>query len=157
PANVTALGGADIQSAYNVPTYLASSATLAILTNSGDDPNAESDLAVYRAAYGLPPCSASMGCLKKVNATGGAALPSGTGPEGAQVAAALDMASATCPSCKLVVVEMNDLNATVLPTAIATARSLGASAVAIAAAWDSTYSNRPPDSVFAQPGMTFFA
>jgi len=35
-----------------------------------DDPNAEKDLGVYRAQFGLPPCTTANGCFKKVNQDG---------------------------------------------------------------------------------------
>ena len=48
--------------------------TVAIV-DAYDDPNAEADLAVYRAQYGLPACTTANGCFKKVNQTGGTTLP----------------------------------------------------------------------------------
>ena len=61
-----ALGPADLQSAYQVPVPLGAGTTIAIV-DAFDDPNAESDLATYRANYGLPPCTTANGCFRKLN------------------------------------------------------------------------------------------
>ena len=45
------------------------------IVDAFDDPNAESDLAVYRSQYGLSACTTANGCFKKVNQTGGTDLP----------------------------------------------------------------------------------
>src|SRR5258708_320140 len=68
-------GGYDppfLQSAYNL-TAASSSAgrgrTVAIV-DAYDAPNAESDLAVYRSRWGLPPCTTANGCFRKANQRG---------------------------------------------------------------------------------------
>ena len=40
------------------------------IVDAQDDPNAEADLGVYRAQYGLPACTTANGCFKKVNQNG---------------------------------------------------------------------------------------
>ena len=71
-------------------------------------PNAESDLAVYRAQYGLPPCTTANGCFKKVNQNGvQRSYPRDDTGWAQESALDLDMASAMCPGCKLVLVEAN--------------------------------------------------
>lgn len=80
---------------------------------------AEADLAVYRARYGLPPCTLANGCLRKVGAGATAAhsavgTPSSvsanpTSPGGIGWAAEtdidLDVVSAVCPNCRIVLAE----------------------------------------------------
>jgi hypothetical protein len=61
--------GADRDSAYNLPTTAAAGQTIAIV-DAFDDPDAESDLATYRATYGLPACTSANGCFRKVNENG---------------------------------------------------------------------------------------
>ncbi len=51
------------------PANAGAGRTVAIV-DAYDDPNVESDLAVYRAAMGLPPCASANGCFTKVGATG---------------------------------------------------------------------------------------
>src|SRR5262245_50237279 len=69
----TALGPADIKSAYQLPST-GSGKTVAIVDAFGDSA-AESDLATFRANYGLPACTTANGCVRKVDQTGGANLP----------------------------------------------------------------------------------
>jgi subtilase family serine protease len=108
---------ADLWSAYKLNTNGGSSQTIAIV-DAFDDPNAESDLAVYRAQFGLPVCSTANGCFKKVNQSGGTKYPSGDVGWSEEISLDLDMASAICPNCKILLVEatsnsFNDLAAAV--------------------------------------------
>ena len=59
-----AYGPSDFQSAYAIPAG-GEGVTVAII-DAQDDPNAESDLAVFRSKYGLPACTTANGCFKKV-------------------------------------------------------------------------------------------
>jgi hypothetical protein len=79
------------------------------------DPNAAADLATYRAQYGLPACDTSTGCLTVVNQTGGATDPSG-GWE-IEESTDLDMVSAICPACHILLVEAKSTDLTDLGTA----------------------------------------
>jgi hypothetical protein len=78
--------------------------TIAIV-DAYDDPNAESDLGVYRSQFGLPPCTAANGCFSKVNQTGGTSYPRGDAGWAQEISLDLDMASAICPNCKILLVE----------------------------------------------------
>ena len=62
-------GPADLQQAYNIPTSVSGTPTVAIVDAYGYT-NLESDLATYRSTYGLPPCTQANGCLKIVNQNG---------------------------------------------------------------------------------------
>lgn len=55
-------GPAQIQSAYDLPSITAS--PLVAIVDAFDDPNAASDLAVYRSQYGLPACTPANGCFQ---------------------------------------------------------------------------------------------
>ena len=112
---VTAWGANDLASAFDVPTTLPTSATVAVVSGS-HNPNLESDLQVYRNAYGLPTCSTANGCLRIVNATGGTTF-GGTNPaDVAESATDVQMASGGCPNCKLLVV-IESASATQAPLA----------------------------------------
>jgi hypothetical protein len=71
----------------------------------------KSDLAVYRSTYGLPPCTIASGCLTIVNDNGETSpLPAEGSDSDAQgwigeSAFDVDVVSAGCPMCKIVVVE----------------------------------------------------
>ena len=60
----------DLQHAYNLPSLTSGYGQTVAVVDAYDDPKAESDLAVYRSAYGLPPCTTANGCFKKVNEHG---------------------------------------------------------------------------------------
>ena len=108
-ASPSGLGPSELTSAYKLSG--TASATIAIV-DAYDYPNAESDLATYRSTYGLPPCTSASGCFKRVNQSGAASPLPGAAPAGDDwtVEAALDLqlASAACPSCKLILVEAQD-------------------------------------------------
>ena len=70
----TALTPADIQSAYRLPATAGAGQTVAIVDAFGDS-HAESDLAVFRAQYGLPACTTANGCFRKVDQDGGTDYP----------------------------------------------------------------------------------
>ncbi|MCW3820761.1 carboxypeptidase regulatory-like domain-containing protein [Micromonospora sp. DR5-3] len=99
-------GPADLRSAYNLPAT-GSTETVAIV-DAYDNPNAEADLAVYRQQYGLPPCTTANGCFKKIDQRGGTSYPSPDAGWAAEIALDLDMVSATCPTCKILLVEADD-------------------------------------------------
>ena len=100
------------------------------IVDAFDDPNAESDLATFRSAYGLPACSTANGCFSKVNQSGNASpLPRADGGWAQEISLDLDMASATCPNCKILLVEANSNAFTDLVAAEDTAARLGATVI----------------------------
>ncbi|MGA8112156.1 MAG: hypothetical protein WCA46_00685 [Actinocatenispora sp.] len=118
-------GPSDLKSAYKLPTG-GSGATVAIV-DAYDDPSAESDLAQYRSTYGLSACTTANGCFKKVNQNGQTSpLPSADSGWAGEISLDLDMVSATCPSCHILLVEADSANDTPLFTSINTAVSMGA-------------------------------
>ena len=98
-------GPPELQDAYRLPSSRRNVDTIAIV-DAYDDPSAEADLAVYRAAYGLSPCTTSNGCLRKLNQDGeGGHYPRADDGWAVEISLDLDVASAACPQCKLVLVE----------------------------------------------------
>jgi subtilase family serine protease len=129
--NVTpsGFGPSDLRSAYNV-TGGGSSKTVVAIVDAYGYTSAESDLGVYRAQFGLPPCTTANGCFRKVNQKGVA----GTYPKqntgwAQETALDLDMVSAMCPNCKIILVEANTNNLADLAAAENTAVALGAHVV----------------------------
>ena len=106
-------GPSNLQAAYNLTLAAAASGkgqTVAIV-DAYDDPDAESDLGVYRAQYGLPPCTTANGCFDKVNQEGEAGpLPAAAGTTGwaTEESLDLDMVSAICPNCHILLVEADN-------------------------------------------------
>jgi subtilase family serine protease len=86
-------------------------------------------LAVYRAQYGLPPCTTANGCLRIVGQTGGKP-PSrvDTGWDQEQ-ALDLDMVSAACPNCKILLVQATSPSFSNLWTAVDYAKTQGVKAI----------------------------
>jgi hypothetical protein len=100
-------GPSALQSAYNLSGSGGSGATVAIV-DAYNHPNAEADLAVYRAQFGLPACTTANSCFHKVNQTGGTSpLPANDAGWAEEIALDLDMVSATCPNCGILLVEAN--------------------------------------------------
>lgn len=95
----------DLQAAYQLPPS-SSTATVAIV-DAYDNPNAESDLGAYRDQFGLPPCTTANGCFTKVDQAGGTNYPAGDTGWGAEIDLDIQMVSAACPSCKILLVEAN--------------------------------------------------
>ncbi|HEV7963387.1 MAG TPA: putative Ig domain-containing protein [Actinoplanes sp.] len=124
-ATPSGIGPSDLTSAYKLGAG-GSGATVAIV-DAYDDPNAESDLATYRSQYGLPACTTANGCFKKVNGSGQTSpLPTADTGWAGEISLDVDMVSAACPSCHILLVEADSPNDTPLFGAINTAVSLGA-------------------------------
>jgi subtilase family serine protease len=120
-------GPAQLQSAYNIPAG-SGSPTVAIVDAYGY-PNAESDLAVYRAQYGLPPCTTANGCLRIVNQAGGSKLPRTDVNWDQEQALDLDMVSAACPNCHILLVQATSATFSNLWTAVDYAKTQGVKAI----------------------------
>jgi subtilase family serine protease len=120
-----------LQSAYNLPSGLGGGQLVAIV-DAGDDPNAEADLAVYRQTYGLPACTTANGCFEKVNQLGqqGNYPPKIlTGNWPFEESLDLDMVSAACPDCHILLVEANTNSISDLAAAAGTSASFGPVAI----------------------------
>lgn len=154
-------GPSDIQSAYDLPGA-AGSPTVAIV-DAYDDPNAESDLAVYRAQYGLAPCTTANGCFQKVAQDGSTNYPSPPPPGDnwvAEISLDLDAVSAACPSCHILLVEADDdFTATnSLFSAVDTARSMGAKFISMSWGGPEDGADNSHDSqYFDHPGVVYTA
>ncbi len=126
---VSGYGPSDLDSAYNVPTTLGTGKTVAIV-DAYDDPNAASDLSTYRSNFGLPACTTANGCFKKVNQTGAASpLPAANAGWSSEIMLDLEMVSAICPNCHILLVEASSPTIANLGTAVNTAVAQGAVAV----------------------------
>jgi subtilase family serine protease len=125
--SVPGLHPADVRAAYRIPNG-GNGQTVAVV-DAGDDPTAESDLAVYRSTFGLPECTSSNGCFRKVGQSGSAALPSVLAGWPQETGIDIQMISAVCPSCNILLVEANSADMSDLAAAVDTAAALGASAI----------------------------
>jgi len=115
----------DLQAAYALPSENAGE-TVAIV-DAYDDPSIESDLSVYRNAFGLPPCTSDNGCFRKVNERGVAgSYPAANDQWSQEIALDAEMVSAVCPHCSILLVEANSASIDDLGTSVDTAVGLGA-------------------------------
>jgi subtilase family serine protease len=97
-------GPADLTSAYNLTSGGSASQTIAIV-DAFDDPTAEADLAVYRSQFGLPACTTANGCFRKIDQNGRTHYPRKDAGWALEISLDLDMASAICPNCHILLVE----------------------------------------------------
>ncbi|MFE4966005.1 peptidase S8 [Streptomyces sp. NPDC056660] len=119
----------NLRAAYGLTSAAASNGsgeTIAIV-DAYNDPNAETDLATYRSYYGLSACTTANGCFKKVSQTGSTtSLPSSDAGWSEEISLDLDMASAICPNCNILLVEATSATMANLGTAVNEAVTLGA-------------------------------
>jgi subtilase family serine protease len=122
-------GPNDLRSAYNITGTGSQAYTIAIVDAYGYK-NAEADLATYRSTYGLPACTTANGCFAKYNQRGvQGSYPRDDTGWAQETALDLDMASAMCPNCRIILVEADTASFGNLATAVNTAASLGADAI----------------------------
>jgi len=121
-----ALSAQDVTSLYGLPAIPAvvpvgSGPTVAIV-DAGGAPTLESDLATYRAQYGLGVCSVANGCLTIMNQRGVIGSPPAT-IDGWDFETALDVeaVAAACPACRILVVQADTPNSDDLDVATAVA------------------------------------
>jgi hypothetical protein len=125
----TGLSPADIRSAYGLGSSGGDDVTVAVVV-AYDNPSAEADLAVYREHWGLPPCTSADGCFTKVNQRGDPGpLPVLSSGWAVETALDLDAISATCPGCRLLLVEADSASTVDLLNAALTASRLGADVI----------------------------
>jgi hypothetical protein len=158
-----AYGPPALQQAYRLRstamTAPAGGTDTVAVVDAYNDPHAAGDLAVYRREYGLPFCTASSGCVKVVSQSGRKSLPAAdpTGAWALEESLDLDMVSATCPYCHILLVEAK--SDSIANLAIAE-RYAAAHANAVSNSWGSgaefVGENRF-DSAFFRPGVAITA
>lgn len=115
-------------SAYGFPSN-ALGMTVAVVDAFGDT-QIEKDLGRYRAEYGLIPCTTGNGCFRKVNQRGETTkYPHGSRAWSQETALDVEMVSAVCPRCPILLVEADTPALDDLGASVDTAVRLGARAV----------------------------
>ncbi len=147
----------DLQSAYSLPSATAGSGQTVAIVDAYDDPNAESDLGVYRAQFGLAPCTTANGCFKKVNQNGQQGnYPAPNSGWAEEISLDVDMVSAICPNCHILLVEANDNSFANLGASVNEAATLGANAISNSYG-GSEFSGETSDQSYNHPGIAVTA
>ncbi|MCD9873853.1 putative Ig domain-containing protein [Streptomyces guryensis] len=148
------LSPANLHSAYNLPSTGGSGLTVAVV-DAYNDPNAASDLATYRSTYGLSACTVASGCFKQVSQTGSTtSLPTNDTGWAGEEALDIDMVSAVCPNCNIILVEANSATDADLGAAENEAVALGAKFVSNSWGGSESSSQTGEDtSYFKHPGV----
>ncbi|HUL84741.1 MAG TPA: S53 family peptidase [Actinomycetota bacterium] len=157
----TGYGPSDLSSAYGYPspagtTWTWNGRTVAIV-DAYDNPNAAGDAAAYRQAFGLPPCTTASGCFTKVAQSAKAKLPSGNVGWGQEIDLDIEMASAVCPQCKILLVEARSASFLDLGAAENRAASLGATAISNSYAGGESFFSSLFESYYNHPGVAITA
>lgn len=150
-------GANDLRAAYNIPVDNSGMAKTIAIVTAYDAPNAEADLAVYRAQYGLPPCTSASGCFTKVDQNGGTSYPTPDAGWAQEAALDLDMASAACPTCNILLVEGNSAYLSDLGPAVNTAVRMGAIAVSNSYGGSESFNPSSFDFYYDHPGVAITA
>ena len=156
---------ADLVNAYKIPPGLGNDQTV-VVVDAYDNPSAENDLAVYRSAFGLPACTSLSGCFSKIT-VGGGLLGLGTllndvlqpAPAGwsLEIALDLDMVSAACPGCDIVLVEAKSNSLSDLTAAVDVAVSLNPAAISNSYYIPEGYADQSLAYHYNRPGMAMTA
>lgn len=167
-------GAKELQKAYGLTNASSRTGTIVVI-GAGAYPTLESDLAIYRSAYHLPACTKANGCFRQMNYLGGAPYKPAKGGDmqygeeelAVETALDVDMASAACPKCRIISMQVPVIdgfygttkqthNAILhFATGVRTAKKLGADAVSISYGYPTDkYSDKGKiATLMRQPGM----
>jgi hypothetical protein len=152
----TGWGAKSIEAAYKLPVRRGAGETVAVV-DAFRTPNLASYLATYRRQYELPGCTSARGCLRIVNQAGRSGpLPRSGVNTGWDLETTLDvdMVSAACPHCKLLVVQADNDSDAALAAAEDTAARLGAQVISNSYGSRETGSDLKVAGAYSHPGHT---
>jgi hypothetical protein len=155
-----------LDSAYNVAAAAAAhgggAGQIVAIVDAYSDPNVTSNLASYRSFFGLSACpsgtvshSGSSCTFEVVNQNGStSSLPSANASWGEEISLDVEMVSAICPNCQILLVEASSSSMANLGTGVNTAVTMGANVVSNSYG-GSEYSSEVNDSqsYFNHPGV----
>jgi subtilase family serine protease len=125
------------------------------IVDAYDDPNIESDLAVFSRQFSLPACSSSNGCFSKVYANG--RKPGPNANWGIEIALDVEWAHAIAPQARIVLVEAATNSLADLFTGVDVAVRHGASVVSMSWTAGEFSGEVRLDNHFVTTGVTFLA
>ncbi len=157
----TGYGPTDLSTAYQFPSPLGDTWTwngrIVAIVDAYDNPNAAADLAAYRQQYGLPPCTVDNGCFTKTGQSASAKIPAGNVAWGQEIDLDIEMASAVCPECKILLVEAKSASFLDLGAAENRAAALGAVAISNSYGGGESFFSPLFDSYYTHPGVAITA
>jgi len=116
----------DLQAAYDLPSSTRGTGKTVAIVDAYGYSHAASDLAEYRKVMGLKACDTSNKCLRILNQSGQSSpLPGQNEDWAGEQGLDLDMVSAICPNCQIVLIEANNDYTSNLYAAVKTAGDLG--------------------------------
>ena len=147
-----------LQSAYNAPSSTGGSGQIVAIVDAYDNPNVETDLAQYRSFFGLSPCTTANGCFRKVNQRGATTYPVANAGWGSEESLDVQMVSALCARCGILLVEADSASIGNLGAAVNRAVAMGANVVSNSYG-ASEYSGEATDatSYYNHPGVAIVA
>jgi hypothetical protein len=165
PAEATPAGislapfmAADLQAAYKLPSSLLGGRQTVAIVDAYDDPDAAADLAAYRQANHLHPCDAAFECFEKVNQEGQQGdYPHPNGGWAVEESLDLDMVSAVCPNCKIILVEADNGSIANMWAAEDAAAKLGANVISNSYGAPEFAGEAAAGAAFDHPGIAIVA
>jgi subtilase family serine protease len=155
-ATPSGFGPSSLRAAYNLGSASGSGRTVAIV-DAYDDPTAEADLGVYRSQFGLSACTTANGCFRKIDQRGGTAYPRKDAGWALEISLDVDMVSAICQDCHILLVEADTNSFANLGAAVNQAAATSG-VVAISLSWGgSDVSDGTYGSFFNHPGKAITA
>jgi subtilase family serine protease len=162
----------DLRAAYSLPSTTAGAGQVVAIVDAYNDPNALSDVNTYRSTFGIPTIPSCNGskpststnapCFMQVNQNGSkSGLPRNNASWSQEISLDLDMVSAVCPNCSIILAEASSATMTNLGTAVNGAASLGATEISNSygggesssdTSYDSTYFNHPGIAITVSTG-----
>lgn len=149
----------ELREAYGIAGKSEPGQTVAIV-DAYDDAHANADLKAYRERYKIEPaCTEENGCFKRVNQSGvKGEYPEAAPPESIwpmEVATDIEMVSAICPECHILLVEANSSELSELYAAEKTAAEPALGATEISNSWggEEISEETKEDELFNHPGI----
>jgi subtilase family serine protease len=125
------------------------------IVDAYDDPNAESDLGVFSAQFGLPACTSSNGCFRKVYSNG--KKPVANANWAVEISLDIEWAHAIAPKATILLVEAPTNSLSDLISGATTAVKDGASAVSMSWTASEWSGETGMDKNFVSNGVTYLA
>jgi len=152
----TAFGPSQVRHAYGFDQVSNQGAGETIgIVDAYDDANAEADLGVFDAQFGLPACTTSNGCFRKVYSNG--KKPSANANWAVEIALDVEWAHAIAPKATILLVETPSNSMSDLMAGVDVAVRNGASAVSMSWTTGEFSGETSLDNHFASSGVTFLA